>query len=87
MLKCNPTAKKAEQFLRFEDAKFSFSDRGPRAKAADGSEALAGIIETLYGEHAYISALLDRLELEADKLKPGKVPDYALLLEIVDYLS
>jgi monoterpene epsilon-lactone hydrolase len=87
MSKCNPTATKTEQLLRFEDEKFSVSDRGPHAKATEDSDALAGIIETLYGEHAYLSALLDRLESEASKLEPGKVPDYALLLEIVDYLT
>ncbi len=87
MSKSDPTSTKMERLLRFEDEKFSFSDGGPRAKAADDPGALAGIIETLYSEHAYLGALLDRLEPEAEKLKPGKVPDYALLLEIVDYLT
>jgi monoterpene epsilon-lactone hydrolase len=87
MAKRNRTDTKVEQLLRFEDEKLSVSDRGPHAKAAGDSDALAGIIETLYSEHAYLGALLDRLESEASKLEPGKVPDYALLLEIVDYLT
>lgn len=87
MSKRSSTEKKLEQALRFEDEKFSFSDRGPHAKVSKDGDALAGILETLYSEHAYISALLDRLEQEAEKLKPGKVPDYALLLEVVDYLT
>ncbi|MBW2245361.1 MAG: alpha/beta hydrolase fold domain-containing protein [Deltaproteobacteria bacterium] len=87
MSKRSSTGKKLQQALRFEDEKFEFSARGPRAKASKDDDALTGIIETLYSEHAYISVLLDRLEREADKLTPGKVPDYALLLEMVDYLT
>jgi monoterpene epsilon-lactone hydrolase len=83
----NRTARGVERALRFEDEKFTFSDRGPRAKASRADDALAGIIETLYSEHAYLSALLERLEQEANKLAPGKVPDYALLLEMIDYLT
>jgi acetyl esterase/lipase/hemerythrin-like domain-containing protein len=45
-----------------------------------------GIIDTLYSEHGYILNLLNSLEKQAEKLKPGKVPDYQLLLELVDYL-
>lgn len=48
---------------------------------------LKGIIDTLYGEHRYINSLLDKLEQQALKLKPGKVPDYQLLLDSIDYLS
>jgi acetyl esterase/lipase/hemerythrin-like domain-containing protein len=81
------TAEEVERALRFEDDRFSFSRSGPHAKASGGGDALAGIIETLYSEHGYISALLDRLEQEASKLEPGKVPDYALLLEVIDYLT
>ncbi len=87
MSKGRHTGDGLEQALRFEEDRFSFSDRGgPRAKP-DADDALTGIIETLYSEHAYISTLLDRLEQEAEKLEPGKVPDYALLLEMTDYLT
>lgn len=48
---------------------------------------LSGVIEILYSEHRYIHTLLDKLEQQALKLKPGKVPDYHLLLESVDYLA
>ena len=52
-----------------------------------GGSALAGVIETLYSEHGYFLSLLDALEHEAEKLQPGRVPDYHLLLDIVDYLT
>lgn len=48
---------------------------------------LKGIIDTLYSEHRYINSLLDHLEQEALKLKAGKIPDYQLLLDSIDYLS
>ncbi len=81
------TKSKVQEALRFEDEKFTFSDRGPRAKTSRADDPLVGIIETLYSEHAYISTLLDRLELEAARLEPGKIPDYTLLLEMIDYLT
>ena len=49
--------------------------------------ALLGVIETLYSEHSNFLSMLDTLEKETEKLKPGKVPDYHLLLDIVDYLT
>lgn len=52
-----------------------------------GGALLAGVIETLNSEHGYFLSLLDTLEQEAEKLKPGRVPDYHLLLDIVDYLT
>jgi acetyl esterase/lipase/hemerythrin-like domain-containing protein len=81
------TAEKLERVVRFEDEKFSYSGRGPQAKTSARGDALTGIIDTLHSEHAYINTLLDRLEQEATKLEPGKVPDYALLLEMVDYFT
>lgn len=48
---------------------------------------LSNIIDRLYSEHHYILSLLDGLEKQALKLKPGKVPDYQLMLESVDYLT
>ena len=81
------TESKLQKALRFEDEKFAFSERGPRAKASNDDDPLAGIIETLYSEHAYIQTLLNRLELEVARLEPGKVPDYTLLLEMIDYLT
>jgi acetyl esterase/lipase/hemerythrin-like domain-containing protein len=48
---------------------------------------LSGIIETLGSEHRYINSLLDALEEQSLNLKPGKVPDYQLLRDSVDYLT
>jgi hemerythrin-like domain-containing protein len=70
--------------MAFEAGSWSFSAQGPRRKASSGK--LGDILEQLYSEHHYFSALLDQLETETGKLKPGKVPDYPLLLDIVDYL-
>jgi monoterpene epsilon-lactone hydrolase len=71
----------------FEDENFSFSSAGLQRKASNDGDKLVGIIDTLYSEHHYISSLLDSLEREANRLRPGKVPDYPLLLEIMDYLT
>lgn len=59
----------------------------PLNTASNQTETLAGIIETLYSEHQHICSLLDTLEPEVERLRKGRVPDYALLLEIVDYLT
>jgi hemerythrin-like domain-containing protein len=71
----------------FEDENFSFSSARLQRKASNDGDKLVGIIDTLYSEHRYISSLLDSLEREANRLRPGKVPDYPLLLEIMDYLT
>jgi hemerythrin-like domain-containing protein len=76
-----------DDFAAFEDESFSYSRRGPNRKSAPREDPLQDILETLYSEHRYISSLLDSLEQQAEKLKPGKVPDYYLLLEIIDYLT
>jgi monoterpene epsilon-lactone hydrolase len=73
--------------MEFEDEYYSFSSRGPRKRKEQEGAALAGVIETLYSEHGYFLSLLDTLEQEAEKLKPGRIPDYHLLLDIVDYLT
>ncbi len=75
-----------EEALAFENDFYTFSREGPKRNASNQDDALVGIIETLYSEHEYILSLLDTLEQQANKLKPGKIPDYHLLLEMVDYL-
>jgi hemerythrin-like domain-containing protein len=60
-------------------------DRGGRSKKQD--DPLQDILATLYSEHRYISSLLDALEQQGDRLKPGRIPDFHLLLDIADYLS
>lgn len=79
-------AKSLDDTVTFEDRNFSYSSAGPRRKASN-EDKLVGIIDTLYSEHAYIESLLDTLEKEAKRLAPGKVPDYPLLLEMIDYLT
>lgn len=44
------------------------------------------VLDILYSEHRYISVLLENLEEQAKRLQPGKIPDYHLLHELVDYL-
>ena len=86
MIKRTSAAKTLDDTAAFEDRNFSYSSAGPRRKASN-DDGLVGIIDTLYSEHAYIESLLDNLEQESKRLQPGKVPDYPLLLEIVDYLT
>ena len=75
-----------DDVAKFEHGDFTFSQDGPsRKKNASGK--LADIIQTLYSEHKYFTYLLDTLEAEAGKLQRGKIPDYQLLLDIVDYLT
>jgi len=73
--------------MEYEDAHYRYSSRGPgKRKQPEGAD-LAGVIDILYSEHGYFFSLLDALEQEAEKLQPGRVPDYHLLLDIVDYLT
>lgn len=71
--------------MTYEDGAWAFSAAGPRALVSRAQD-LGGIIEQLYSEHSYFHALLNQLEAETERLQPGKIPDYPLLLEIVDYL-
>jgi acetyl esterase/lipase/hemerythrin-like domain-containing protein len=79
--------KSASEALTFEDEHFSYSEEGQRPKASNDDEALPDIIDTLYSEHRYIHSLLDTVEQQAGRLVPGKIADYRLLLDIVDYLT
>jgi acetyl esterase/lipase/hemerythrin-like domain-containing protein len=79
--------KSLEQAVVFEDEQFVYNGAAPQRKASNDGAALPGIIETLYSEHRYISSLLDTLEQQAAKLVPGKIADYHLMLDIVDYLT
>ena len=76
----------AGDFTVFEDGVYAYSVDGPARKAPRSDDALKDILETLYSEHRYISSLLDTLQEQADRLKPGRSPDYHLLYEILDYL-
>ena len=67
---------------RFEGAGPAFQ-RG----TSSANDPLPDIVETLYSEHQYMGSLLDLLEQEMEKLAPGKIPDYHLALDVVDYLT
>jgi hemerythrin-like domain-containing protein len=73
-------------FAAFEDGVYTYSKRGPKRKSESRGDPLKDTLETLYSEHRYIASLLDTLEQQAERLTPGKIPDYNLLLEILDYL-
>ena len=76
-----------EQAVEFEDERFHFSGGAPERKARSGQGSLPAIVETLYSEHRYIHHLLDVLEEQSGKLVPGKIPNYHLMLDVVDYLT
>jgi hemerythrin-like domain-containing protein len=74
--------------LEFKNQAATFSGRRSKKNGTGQLDsALDGVIETLYSEHGHFLSLLDTLEQETEKLKPAKIPDYHLLLEIVDYLT
>ena len=81
------SARLTEHAFAFEDDEFSYTGSGPLRKAGGEGGTLPGIVDTLYSEHRYIHSLLHTLEDQADKLEPGKIPDYRLMLDVVDYLT
>lgn len=74
-----------EEIVKFEHGNFTFSQDGPRRKKTTAN--LVDIVHTLHSEHQYFEFLLRTLEEEAEKLQPGKIPDYHLLRDIVDYFA
>jgi hemerythrin-like domain-containing protein len=83
----NRAASTVDDFADFEDGSYTYSRKGPDRKSVPPVDPLRDILETLYSEHRYISSLLDTLEQQAARLRPRKIPDYHLLLEMVDYLA
>ena len=77
----------AEDAVRFEDELFSYTGQAPRRKPSPKGGALPGIVDTLYSEHRYIQSLLDILDSQSEKLVPGKIPNYHLMLDVLDYLT
>jgi hemerythrin-like domain-containing protein len=73
--------------LNFKDQSHRFPDRWYIKPKDPLASKLNGVIETLYSEHEHFLSLLATLEQETEKLKPARIPDYHLLLEIVDYLT
>lgn len=80
-------SKTPQQALRYDDENFSFPGGIPRPAAVSSKGSVPGIVETLYSEHRYIGSLLDLLEQQVAKLVPGKIPDYHLALDVLDYLT
>lgn len=76
-----------DEFADFDDGNRSYSLDGPAIREIEQREPLREVMETLYSEHRYICSLLDALAEQAERLKPGKVPDFPLLLDMVDYLT
>ncbi len=60
--------------------------RVQRLPAAARRTTAPGILLTLNREHEYIGSLLDALDEQAKKLRPGRTPDYTLLCEMAHYL-
>lgn len=89
MAKKDNIADLTADILDFNDRFRSYSRNAPHRKVSgkDGGDGLSDILETLYSEHRYLASLLDKLETEAARLKPRKIPDYHLLLDIIDYLT
>lgn len=59
--------------------------RGPAP--VSGRAGAPEIMMTLNSEHRYISSLLEALAEQADNLLPGRVPDFALMHDIVNYMA
>ena len=59
--------------------------RGPAPLS--GRAGAPEIMMTLNSEHRYISSLLEALAEQADNLLPGRVPDFALMHDIVNYMA
>ena len=87
MVNSNNSAAPSEDFAAFEDGVYAYSKRGPHRKVACDGDPLRDTLETLYSEHRYMHSLLDAMEEQVKRMKPGKVPDYNLLLDILDYLT
>jgi len=87
MVNSNNYAATSEDFAAFEDGVYAYSKRGPDRKVALRGDPLRDTLETLYSEHRYIASMLDIMEEQEKRMRPGKVPDYNLLLDILDYLT
>lgn len=87
MANSNNSAATKDDFAAFEDSVYTYSKRGLKRKSASHGDPLTDTLETLYSEHRYIASLLDAMEDQEKRMRPGKIPDYNLLLEILDYLT
>lgn len=63
-------------------ARLGMQVEAPHGKKGDWE----GIIDTLVVEHGYLLTLLDALEEKIVELERGKVPDFLILRDMIDYL-
>ncbi|MEH6590587.1 MAG: hemerythrin domain-containing protein [Halioglobus sp.] len=87
MNKSKKTVAAANGSADFEQELHNLQTRALAPHSDSPATTVSDVIETLYSEHRFFLSLLDRLQHETDKLKPGKIPDYHLLLDIIDYLT
>jgi hemerythrin-like domain-containing protein len=87
MTKTRHAAGRMKSSANFDDPSYHYSSQGRSNPDGGPSNALHTIVETLNSEHRYLLHLLNDLELEVGKLVPGRRADYALLLDMVDYLA
>lgn len=76
-----------ERAIVFEDDRYHYRGAGPEDTTDGAVDGLPDIVATLESEHRYIHALLDILDQQLEKLQPGKIADYPLMLDVVDYLA
>ena len=70
-------------------ATLSDSIPSPGAGPAAGSAAGPGqrIMQLLHDDHRHVERLLDMMDAELDKLHSGGVPDFALVVDVMDYMT
>ena len=83
----NVAARRIQEVVEFEDADYRYAGEAPVPKSARAADGLPDIIATLDSEHRYIHALLEILEQQLERLQPGKIADYQLMLDVVEYLT
>ena len=76
-----------EQVAQFEDDRYRFTGAAPVPKYSHAVDELPDILAMLDSEHRYIHVLLDTLEQQVGRLQPGKIADYQLMLDVVEYLT
>lgn len=73
--------------LQSADTPDRYRGERPAPTAEQAVDTLPDIVAVLDSEHRYMHALLDILEQQVEKLQPGRIADYPLMLDVVEYLS